>query len=487
MWGVIRSVWIFAALLVVVPCARIASIEGFSRDDFAFLLHVQRTDPWSWSDVFLPLEQRFWPFYRPLGMETYFRLGFQVFGLHAAGFFAVSLAVHFASSGLVYLVARQWGFAAASSLAAALLAASRPPSLGEIYYGSVFHYVASRCLGLAALALFQRDFRDHSRSARLGSCVALVLALLCNEVNAALPLLLVLGAVACRSREGVRLAAARALRRALPQLCLVGAYLGFRFAILAPSELREIHTPSLGLHVVRNAWDEVAAVFGGPAGLALAALVVGSLVLWLRPTGPGAARAWRTSAVCIGWLALAGAPFAMLPAPQLRYAMLLEVPASLLVGVWLDEAYRRAAAGRPRAAELGLAALVILAIPYGTFARQLAHPVAAPLRRLLEAVESLPGLREDARVTVLYGAPGLADATRGRELRYLAYNGALLAALRPESRMSLRFHDLAERPPRAVIRPGTRYLALYPDLGLAPADPALLRRELPRADESTHR
>jgi hypothetical protein len=485
MRGVIRTVWIVAALLVVIPCARIASLEWFSRDDFAFLVHVQRTDPWLWSDVFLPLERRFWPFYRPLGMETYFRLGFQLFGLHAAGFFAVSLAVHFASGGLVYRIARQWGFAASSALATALLSASRPASLGEIYYGSVFHYVASRFFGLAALALFQRDLRERSRIARVGSCLALALALLSNEVNAALPLLLVLGGVASRPRDGLAVAASRALRRALPQVLLVGAYLVFRFGLLPGAELREIHTPSLGLHVVTNAWDELAAVFGGPAGVALLALCGVGLAAWLRPTGPDAARARRTSAVCVGWLAIAAAPFAMLPFPQLRYAMLLEAPASLLVGVWLDAAFRRAALRRPRAAELALAALVIAAIPYRTLATRLAEPIAAPVRRLLEAVESLPELRDDARVTVLYGAPGLADAGSGVELRYLAYNGAVLSAVRPESEMSLRFHDLAQRPSRAAIRPGTRYLALGPDLGLAPADPALLRRELPRAIEST--
>jgi hypothetical protein len=88
-------------------------------------------------------------------------------------------------------------------------------------------------------------------------------------------------------------------------------------------------------------------------------------------------------------------------------------------------------------------------------------------------------------VVVLYGAPGLADARRASALRILAYNGEVVAALHPESGRSLRFHDLAQRPPRAVLRPGTRYLALHEDLALLPADPELLRRELPRAIEDT--
>ena len=92
----VRWIWVLAALLVVIPCARIASLEWFSRDDFAFLVHVERTDPWLWSDVFLPLERRFWPFYRPLGMESFFWLGFRLFGLGAFGYFATAIALHFA-------------------------------------------------------------------------------------------------------------------------------------------------------------------------------------------------------------------------------------------------------------------------------------------------------------------------------------------------------------------------------------------------------
>ena len=484
----LRGIWILAALLLVIPCAWIASREWFSGDDFAFLVHVQRTDPWRWSDVFLPLEERFWPFSRPLAMESYFWAGFRVFGLHAAGFFAVSLAVHFGSGVLVHRIARQWGFAAPSALAAALLSVSRPPTLSEIYNGSVFHYVASRFLALAALWLFQSDLHRGSWLARAGSCAALGLALLCNEVNAAIPLLLVLGAVAAEPRERVVAAAARAARRALPQLALVGAYLVLRFALLAPSELRELHTPSFGFHMARNAWAELTAVFGGTGGLAVAGLGALAIGLWLRRAGRfdgDGLRALRTSGVCLAWLALAAAPFAMLPFPQLRYAMPLEPPASLLVAVWLDAGFRRAASRRPRAAELALAALAIAAIPFGTLASRVAQPRAAPVLRLLEAVEALPDLRDDARVTVLYGAPGLADAQRAQELRYLAYNGAVLPAAHPESQMSMRFHDLAQRPPRGAIRPGTRYLALRDDLGVGPADEALLRRELPRGMQDT--
>ena len=85
----------------------VASREWFSGDDFAFLALVQRPDVWSWRDAYLPLGERFWPFYRPLGMQTYFRLAVAAFGLSAPAFFAVSLAVHFTRGLVVFRLARQ--------------------------------------------------------------------------------------------------------------------------------------------------------------------------------------------------------------------------------------------------------------------------------------------------------------------------------------------------------------------------------------------
>ena len=108
------------------------SREWFTRDDFAFLAFVQSPDRWSWVDVYRPFGERFWPFYRPLGMETYFWVGFRLFGLDAFGYFATSLALHFASGALVYRIARAFGFDAPMALATAALAVTRRPSLLEI-------------------------------------------------------------------------------------------------------------------------------------------------------------------------------------------------------------------------------------------------------------------------------------------------------------------------------------------------------------------
>jgi hypothetical protein len=280
---------------------------------------------------------------------------------------------------------------------------------------------------------------------------------------------------------------ARAARRALPQAALVGGWLVLRFDLLAPSALREIHEPSLGPHVARNAWENLVGVFGGPQGLALAALGCAALAAALARGGRAGLplrAALRTSLGCLAWLAIASAPFALLPFPQLRYGMLLEAPASLLVAAWLDAGWRGLGTRHPRAAELALVALCVAAIPFAALAERARDLQGVPARRLVEAVDALPGLREGARVVVLYGAPGLADAESALRLRYLAYNGTVFPAVHPESETSVRFHDLAERAPRGAVRPGARYLALLPGLVLAPADASLLRRELPRGSDA---
>ena len=108
----------------------VATREWFSRDDFAFLAYVQQPEIFGWRRAFLPLEERFWTFYRPLSMETYFWVNHRLFGLEASGFFAVSLGLHFATGLLVFRVARQLGFDPRVAAATGLLDVSRPGSIG---------------------------------------------------------------------------------------------------------------------------------------------------------------------------------------------------------------------------------------------------------------------------------------------------------------------------------------------------------------------
>ena len=475
------------AAAIVLACAWVASLEWFSRDDFAFLARVQRVDPWSWRAVFLPLEERFWSFYRPLGMETYFYLGFQLFGLEASGYFAVSLAFHFASGALLYRIGRQLGFDLRVALATALLAVSREPTLGEIFYGSVFHFVISVFFTLLSITCFLEFSAGGGRRWQVASCLALGLALLCNEVNATTPALLALAALGTRRPE--RRFARRVMLGVAPHLLLLALYLAFRFLLLAPVTVPTVYTPVLGPHVLRNTAIHVIFVFGGTGPLAVATLLAALLGTALLVSAPGRrerARLGRLAAMAISWTAVVLAPFALIPFPQERYAMLAVAPVCLLVGALLDASWRIAGGRYPRAFEAALVVAMLASIPFGVLAQQAASPRGDAPRRIVRAIEAQePAIASSARLVVLYGTPELAAREQAVAFRYLAYNGMVVDAVYPETKMSMRFHDLSRRSARNVIRPRSFYFQLSPSLEVERADRALLDRELRRGSEST--
>jgi hypothetical protein len=478
---------VLAAVAIALGCAWVASLEWFSRDDFAFLARVQRVDPWSWRAVFLPLDERFWSFYRPLGMETYFYLGFQLFGLEASGYFAISLAFHFASGALVYRIGRQLGFDLRVALVTALLAVSRQPTLGQIFYGSVFHFVISVFFTSLSITCFLEYAARGGRRWQVASCVALGLALLCNEVNATTPALLAVAALGTRRPE-LRFARRVAVAVA-PHLLLVALYLVFRFLLLAPVAMPTVYTPVLGPHVLRNTAIHVLFVFGGTRPLAVAALLAAALGAALFMSAPGRrerARLGRLAAMAITWTAVVLAPFALVPFPQERYAMLAVVPVCLLFGALLDAFWRIAGGSYPRALEAGLVLALLASIPFGVLAEQAANPRGDGPRRIVRAIETQgPVIASNARLVLLYGTPELAAREPAIAFRYLAYNGMVVDAVYPETTMSMRFHDLSRRSPRNVIRPLSFYFQLSPSLEVERADGALLDRELRRGIEST--
>lgn len=479
--GALLGIWILASFWL-------ASLEWFSRDDFAFLALVRLPEAWSWSEVFWPVGERFWPFYRPLAMETYFRLSHAVFGLEAFGYFAVSLVFHFASGALVYRIARQLGQGGGVAFVVAFLSVSRHPSLDEIFYGSVFHFVISVFFVLLAVTAYldgvERDgVERRSRVALCLSALAQALALLCNEVNVLIPLLAL---SAQWARDPRRFASARSLRATLtpllPHAILIAVYVPIRFGVFAEVERSPLYTPFLGEHVARNAAGNLRFVFQGGSGPWLAALVVvgwGALGAAMRADQRGALL--RRATGLIAWCALAVGPFALLPYPQVRYGMLLEAPLCLLMGAFLAAGWSwLGRTHRGRAEALGLA-VCLLSLPLVTFDERMEEPRGVHALRLLDCIEGHPDvLEKGGRVVVLYGAQGLANQETTTRYRVLVYNLTVVAAVHPEVPLSLRFHDLSRRTERSIVRPGSVYLELHPDLSVRPAQQSLLDRELDR-------
>lgn len=474
--GALLGIWILASFWL-------ASLEWFSRDDFAFLALVRSPEAWSWSELFWPVGERFWPFYRPLAMESYFRLSHAAFGLEAFGYFAVSLGVHFASGALVYRIARQLGQGSGVAFVVAFLSVSRHPSLDEIFYGSVFHFVISVFFVLLAVTAYLDGVERRSRVALCLSALAQALALLCNEVNVLIPLLAL---SAQWARDPRRFASARSLRATLtpllPHAILIAVYLPIRFGVFAEVQRSPLYTPFLGEHVARNAAGNLAFVFQGGTGPWLAALaVVGWGVLGAAMRADQRGALLRRATGLIAWCALAVGPFALLPYSQVRYGIMLEAPLCLLMGAFLAAGWNwlgRTHWGRAEALAL---AVCLVSLPRVTFAERMEEPRGVYALRLLDCIEGHPDvLEKGGRVVVLYGAQGLASQATTTRYRILVYNLTVVAAVHPEVPLSLRFHDLSRRSERSVIRPGSVYLELRPDLSVHPAQQSLLDRELDR-------
>ena len=477
------------ALAMAAAAGFVASREWFSGDDFAFLHLVQRPDVWSWRDAYLPLgEQRFWPFYRPLGMQTYFRLGVAAFGLCAPAFFAVSLAVHFTRGLVVFRLARQLGCDVHAAVAGGLLGVAGAASLGEIYSGSIFHYVAASLSSALCVSWFLSAARGGRGSARLGSGIALVAALLCNEFAVVLPVLLFAAAL---HDEGFALrgdAWLRAARRIAPYALLTGAYLVLRFGVIAQTEDRVLYTQVLDAHVLRNAAAQIELACRGFAGLlALAALCLAGGVAAKR-SGAGVAAAARGALLCAIWIALALAPFIVLPFPQRRFSIPLETPLALLAALAFAALGR--AVAPPRRSRLALAFLLppLFAFPWGPLRERARRPDGESPRRLIAFIEGQAArLDPAARLVVLYGVEGLADQAMGERFHDLTFGGGVLRGVKPDTQMTMSFYDLNQRPPRNVLRHDAFFVALLPDLTVAPAEPSLLDRELPRSLADTDR
>jgi hypothetical protein len=237
--------------------------------------------------------------------------------------------------------------------------------------------------------------------------------------------------------------------------------------------------------MLRNTAMHVLFVFGG-IGPLVAVTLLGVALLVSIPGRRERARLGRLAATTIGWTAVVLAPFALLPFSQERYAMLAVAPVCLLVGALLDAFWRVGGGRYPRACEAGLAVALFASIPFGVLAEQAANPRGDGPRRIVQAIEAQrPAIASNARLVVVYGAPGLAARKQAVAFRYLAYNGMVVEAVYPETKMSMRFHDLGQRSARRVIRPGSVYFQLSPSLEVERADRALLDRELRRGFEPT--
>ena len=259
-------------------CLLVAQREWFVFDDFFFLRYVQEARPWVWLDPRVAMVDRVWPFYRPLGMQTFYYVGLQLFGLNAVGFTALALLVDLLTGLLVLRIARWLGFGWPAAAASAVLAATRGPATYVLFEAFSFQYTSAVFFYALAVVCFLEHLRKGGLRYQVASCVALGLGLFCNEVVLTLPGVLALAALIAEDRSAPARTLGRTLLRIAPQLLIITGYLVFRFALLAPVEMPSFYNYAIGAHVSRNLARLLAYAFGGGPALGLAAVLATSIV-----------------------------------------------------------------------------------------------------------------------------------------------------------------------------------------------------------------
>jgi hypothetical protein len=476
---------VFTLGAAVVGCAVLGlylwltSAEWFLGDDFAFLSRAQR--PWSWSEVFFPLERGFWWAYRPLGMDAFFRLGFQLFGWNAGGFFAVAVGVRALTGLVAYRLARQLGFDFPAAVVAALLGVSRFPSISNAAHACAFHYTAALFFQLLALSLFLDVLRGRGRTFQLGGALCFVAGLLCNELVLSLPLLLLLAALGVG--DGRRLSLER-LRGALlacwPYFALAAAFLVFRYGLIAPVEPPSLYTLHVSWKIGLNALIHLRYV-AGSGGHLLAALggMAGMAVALSKARGADrgiwapVARVWVLG---LAWLLGVLLPLSALPFAHPRFAAPAEIPVALLFAVLIDAVWKAFPGRRPRLLlQVALPALLLASLPWSEV-RQRADQARGPYLRAMqqEVARSFPDLRGRHVIKILYGGEGRADVHTAERLRFESYGGVAFAALYPGEPIAVVFEDVTTARRELPLCENCHYLELLPDHRLAVVSAASL-------------
>jgi hypothetical protein len=481
---------LFLLLSAAVGCAILGlylwviSADWFLGDDFAFLAHVQR--PWSWLQVFLPLEHRFWWAYRPIGMDAYFYLCFKLFGWNASGFFGVTLAAHAITGIVLYRLARQLGFDIPAAVSAALLALSRFPSITNVTLACTFHYTAAVLFHLLSLSLFL----DYSRSRRLvfqlGACFCFALALLCNELVLNLPCLLLLASLYL---DGFRLSLAtitRALRACWPYFALAALFLAFRYLVIAEVERPYLYVLGLDWHVPINSFVHLSILAGSSLSLLVALALMALAGLGLAPARSRRRELWahiaRVWGLCLPWLLAMLLPLSLIPFAMDRFTMPSQIPAALLFCVPLDALWK-AHAGRGRisriALQVALPALLLASLPWYQVRVRAAFSRGPYMRALQQTVaRAYPEPRPGTVIKILYGGKCRAEAGVAEQYRGDSFGGAAIYSRYPMKRILVLYEDVTRTPADALLCPKCVYLNLLPSYLVEPVGKRELAREL---------
>jgi hypothetical protein len=416
---------LFAALAVVAGIYVPSFNDYLHGDDFLAFVDVSTMAPLPhlW-DVFTFNDTNV--YWRPLG-HVYYLLVYHAFGLNAVAFHVTGLAIFLATLVMLYAFCLRLGLNRGVAIGAVLIFGLVPNHAVSVAWTTNAPRLLAALFALAAVMLVQEALRRKQARFEVFAFVAMVLAVLSDEVAASLTPLPVLYAWLAREPGAVRwrphparLIAYGALGGSIALLQL---YVG-READQAPS-IVALSRVEIGWHIPRQYWalaaklalplkDGTMLADISPAEWAAGAvLILGCLALFVF--GSGRAR------FLVAWAFLALAPFSLwsFPIAPARYVYMAALPLAVLAA-WAAVTFWSATveAGRRRptrwlswpAAALGavLACATIAGLALGsaeTIKRNDAFAASAePYRRLAEDLPAaLPKLPRNSRLVIYYG------------------------------------------------------------------------------------
>ena len=319
----------FRTVAVIALAAAVLLVYGrslssfFFEDDFQLL-----TRAWDFpvADLF-HLRARVRPVF-----ELYFLIGSDLFGRSTVAFHAASIVLHIVNGWLVLAVARRLGMRPVFAFVTALLFVIQPAFVAAVaWVGAIAESFVVLFGCMSALAMIR--FRDTGRRAWFFlAVVAFALSLLSHESAVVfLPIIFLVDHVAARRVwPGFD-----ALRIAWPFIAITAIFLAMTFTANTRDFLGQEIGYRPGLHIVRNVFEYIAAIYVGERKLlshVLVALVL-AVVLW-----KGNARA----RLGVAWMVLGILPFAPFDTGILsRYTYVPAIGFAILLGEGLAVLHQR--------------------------------------------------------------------------------------------------------------------------------------------------
>jgi hypothetical protein len=484
---------IFSLGAILAACAVLGlyiwttSAEWFVGDDFDFLYRVQR--PWSWIQVFFPLKRAFWWAYRPLGMDSFFYLGFKLFRWNAGGFYGVAVAVRALTGVVSYRLARQLGFEFPAAVTAALLSVSRFPSISNAALACAFHYTAAIFFHALALSLFFDYLRKRRWFFQAAACLSFTAGLLCNELVLTLPFLLLL---ASAYDDGFRPRLAQIGRTLLvcwPYFALSVLFLLFRYRVIAQMARPPLYAFTFGWHILDNSIVQLRQLTGHGWNLLAALALMALLAATLFRIGRGGGGAWghiaRVWVIGLAWLLAVLLPLSALPFPMDRFAAPAEIPAALLFSVLVDAIWKAYKSSHALLLQIALPVLILTSLPWAEV-RLRVEQARGPYMKAFQQVvaKSFPRPLGRKVIKILYGGTGRADAQTAELFRYESFRGLAIYDMYPDEPIMVRYEDVTATDPRRILCANCYYLNLLPSFRVEPISGEALYHSLFETQEN---